>query len=76
MRVPPRSVLTTAFESQVDIHLVAEENQAWWETRATGNFAALPLQVQAVRRGGYVYGLVEAAVFKFPPFGRFDVPWV
>ena len=62
MRVPPRSILTTAFESSVDVHLVADENQAWWETHAMGNLAILPLQVHAVRRGGYVYGLVEAAV--------------
>ncbi len=61
MRIPPRSVLTTAFESPADIDLAAEENQGWWETRATGSLAALPLQVHAVRRGGYVYGLVEAA---------------
>lgn len=61
MRVPPRSVLTTAFESPANIYLVAEEDQCWWETRASGNLAALPLQVQAMRRGGYVYGLLEAA---------------
>ena len=61
MRVPQRSALMTAFESPVDIHLVAEEDQEWWETRATGNLGALPLQVHALKRGSYVYGIVEAA---------------
>lgn len=61
MRVPQRSALMTAFESPVDIHLVAEEDQEWWETRATGNLGALPLHVHALKRGSYVYGIVEAA---------------
>lgn len=60
MRVPQRSVLMSAFESPVDVHLIADEDQDWWETRAMGNLGTLPLHVHALKRGSYVYGLVEA----------------
>lgn len=61
MRVPRRSILTTAFESRTDISLRAIENQNWWETSGKGMLPGLPLQVDAVRRGGFVYGLLIAA---------------
>lgn len=60
MRIPRRSVLMQAFESSSEVDLVAIEDQGWWETSSSGFLPTLPLRVQAVRRGRYVYGLIEA----------------
>jgi hypothetical protein len=58
MRVPPSSVLTTAFNSPGDVALVADEDQDWWETSRSGALSSLGLRVEAMRRGRYVYGLL------------------
>ena len=58
MRVPNDSVLSNAYYSEVDITYQAEENQNWWETSKNGALSKLPISVQAVKRGRYVYGLV------------------
>ena len=59
MRVPKRSVLMQAFESPSDIDLEAEEDQDWWETSQSGRLSPMPIRVEAVRRGRFVYGLVS-----------------
>ena len=61
MRVPERSVLTQAYESEVDITLTADEDQSWWEASERGRLDALSLRVHAIRRGRFVYGLIAAA---------------
>ena len=58
MRVPPRSVLAEAFESSLDVTLNGRENQSWWETGEQGKLGSLPLRVQSIRRGRFVYGLI------------------
>jgi len=59
MRVPVRSVLTEAFDSNQDVTLDAQEDQSWWETSEEGTLRSLPLWVQAIRRGRFVYGLIK-----------------
>jgi hypothetical protein len=59
MRVPAHSVLAQAYASPIDVTLEAEENQAWWETSREGSLPDLPLRVQAIRRGRFVYGLIS-----------------
>jgi hypothetical protein len=61
MRVPTDSVLAAAYASMVDVELEADEDQSTWETSRSGALEALPIKVQAVRRGRFVYGLVAAA---------------
>lgn len=61
MRVPERSVLTSVFRSAVDATVTRAEDQDWWETSSEGALPALPLQVEASRRGSYVYGLISPA---------------
>jgi hypothetical protein len=58
MRVPADSVLSQAHASTVDATLGADEDQSWWETSRSGPLASLPIRVEAVRRGRYVYGLI------------------
>lgn len=61
MRVPPDSVLTRVWESPRDVNLEAYEDQAWWETSSNGRLPPLPIHVDAVRRGSFVYGLISPA---------------
>lgn len=61
MRVPERSVLTEVYRSAVDVVASRAENQDWWETSSAGALPSLPLLVEAVRRGLYVYGLISPA---------------
>ena len=61
MRVPPDSVLMRAFESPTDTTLSADEDQAWWETSREGPLPAVPVKVEAIRRGRFVYGLIVAS---------------
>ena len=61
MRVPEGSVLTRAFQSPRDVTLQATEDQAWWETSTGGSLPDLPLRVQAMRRGDFVYGIIAIA---------------
>jgi hypothetical protein len=57
IRVPARSVLAEAFDS--DVTLSALEDQGWWETSARGALGKLPIHVEAIRRGRFVYGLIS-----------------
>lgn len=59
MRVPPSSVLARAHESETDVILTGDEDQSSWETSRTGTLPPLPLRVEALRRGRYVYGLIS-----------------
>ena len=59
IRIPQRSVIYEAFESSEEVELSALENQAWWENSKIGRLPALPLDVQATRRGRFVYGLIR-----------------
>ena len=59
MRVPPDSALTKAYESTVDIHLQATENQSDWHTTTDGYLRPVIIGVEAIRRGGFVYGLIS-----------------
>lgn len=58
MRVPADSVLARAHASEDDLLLGADEDQSWWETSRGGSLAALPIRVEAARRGRYVYGVI------------------
>lgn len=68
MRVPANSILAKAFASDHDVTLIADEDQSWWETSEEGALAALPIRVEALRRGSYVYGLLS--VTRRPPTQR------
>ncbi|HYD51413.1 MAG TPA: hypothetical protein VEA99_02250 [Gemmatimonadaceae bacterium] len=59
MRVPADSVLAQAHASDLDVTLGADEDQEWWETSRGGALAPLPIRVEAVRRGRYVYGVIS-----------------
>lgn len=59
MRVPEQSVLTRVHETLGEVTLQADENQSWWETSSDGFLPALPVRVQATRRGAHVYGLIS-----------------
>lgn len=61
IRIPEDSVITQAFESPGSEDFCQRENQDWWETSKNGALPALPLRVQAARRGGFVYGLLQQA---------------
>ena len=62
IRIPLDSVITQAFESSSgDGDFRQLENQDWWETSKDGALPALPLHVQAARRGRFVYGLLQQA---------------
>ena len=61
IRVPSRSVISQAFEEADDVELRGRENQAWWENSTRGRLPELPLEVQATRRGSFVYGLIRPA---------------
>ena len=60
--VPQRSVICAAFESSEEVEIHARENQSWWEHSKIGRLPALPLDVQATRRGGFVYGLIRPEI--------------
>ena len=61
IRIPLNSVIAQAFESSGDEDFRQLENQDWWETSKNGALPALPLHVQATRRGRFVYGLLQQA---------------
>ena len=58
IRIPQQSVIYRAFESAEEVEFTAHENQAWWENSAVGGLPPLALDVQATRRGRFVYGLI------------------
>ena len=59
IRIPQQSVIYKAFESSEEVELRARENQAWWENSKVGSLPPLPLDVQATRRGRFVYSLIR-----------------
>lgn len=61
IRIPPNSVISQAFESSEDQDFRQLENQDWWATSKNGALPELQLQVQAARRGRFVYGLLQEA---------------
>ncbi len=58
MRVPKNSALSMAYHSDMEVVYQAKENQSWWETSKNGALPELPIMVQAVKRGNYIYGLI------------------
>lgn len=61
MRVPRGSVLREVYDGDYDTHMVRVENQSDWETTQAGSLPPLALRVEAIRRGRFVYGLVQKA---------------
>jgi len=59
MRVPATSVLHEAYQSSDDTMIRGSEDQADWETTEQGHLPQLPIEIEAVRRGRYVYGLIS-----------------
>ena len=62
MRVPAQSALARAFLNESDGLWVASEDQSWWGTSEKGLLPSLPLRVEALRRGRFVYGLISVRV--------------
>lgn len=59
MRVPDNSALSMAYYNATDnTSYQAEEDQSWWNTSKSGALPGLPINVQATRRGRFVYGLI------------------
>ena len=58
MRIPPASALSKAFGDIFASPHRGVENQADWEVSGRGSLTALGWQVEAVRRGPMVYGLL------------------
>lgn len=58
MRIPPASALSKAFGDIFARRHCGAENQADWEVSGRGSLTALGWQVEAVRRGPLVYGLL------------------
>ena len=58
MRVPQESILYQLFKDQFGDKLTAIENQKLWETSSSGHLSTLPINVEAIRRGSFVYGLI------------------
>jgi hypothetical protein len=58
MRIPPASALSKAFGDIFATRHCGVENQADWEVSGRGSLTALGWQVEAVRRGPLVYGLL------------------
>jgi hypothetical protein len=61
MRVPERSIIHRVFNSPIDAEKNAYENQNFWEASKQGSLPDLPLLVNAVRRGKFVYALITIA---------------
>jgi hypothetical protein len=59
MRVPATSALRKAHDSLGDTTVNALEDQGQWESTSAGQLARLPMRVEAIRRGTFVYGLIE-----------------
>lgn len=58
MRVPTTSILARAFADPLGVEWAGDENQSDWEVSGQGHLSAMPLRVQAVRRGPAVYGIL------------------
>jgi hypothetical protein len=59
MRVPPESSLYQTFKANVGSERVTSENQEIWEVSGYGNLPSLRWEVQSLRRGPAVYGLLK-----------------
>ena len=59
MRIPDSSIISRIFSSNIDLEDSALENQAMWETSREGQLEELPIFVNAIRRGQYVYVLMS-----------------
>jgi hypothetical protein len=62
MRVPAGSALSQVLLTEGGRTLVAAEDQSWWETSDKGPLPSLPLRVEAIRLGRFVYGLISVAM--------------
>jgi hypothetical protein len=58
MRIPPASAITKAFGDMLGNRYRGMEDQADWEVSGQGSLPTLVWQVEAVRRGPLVYGLL------------------
>jgi hypothetical protein len=58
MRIPPASAISKAFGDILGRRHCGMENQADWEVSGHGSLTTLDWQVEAVRRGPLVYGLL------------------
>lgn len=58
MRVPPGSVISRAFGDLLANRYSRIEDQAEWDVSGKGPLSALTWQVEAMRRGSLVYGLL------------------
>lgn len=59
IRVPRRSVLHEVHRSLVSQTRARVEDQSWWESSTRGAYPPLAIRVEATRRGGWVYGLIQ-----------------
>jgi hypothetical protein len=62
MRIPPASAISKAFEDLLARRFCGIEDQADWEVSGRGSLTVLGWQVEAVRRGPLVYGLLTNMV--------------
>jgi hypothetical protein len=70
MRVPVDSILARAFEENLGLERAASENQAMWEVSGHGNLPPLGWNVQSLRRGPAVYGILKPVEVSRPRFLR------
>lgn len=61
LRVPVRSVLFRVYQELLDGEYEAREDQAWWETSASGPLPRASLRVVSTRRGNFVHALIGVA---------------
>lgn len=66
MRVPAASALWRAFYETPGTECAANEDQSTWEVAGRGNLPKLPWGVQAIRRGGAVYGILKPSLKRIP----------
>jgi hypothetical protein len=59
MRIPSSCVLARVYAEDRDVTVAADEDQCEWETSRAGPLLSLPIHVEAVRRGRFVYGLIS-----------------
>jgi hypothetical protein len=61
MRVPLASALFQAFQENTGFERAASENQEMWEVSGHGSLPPLRWNVQSLRRGPAVYGIIKPA---------------
>jgi hypothetical protein len=67
MRVPPASAISRAFGDLLANRYCGMEDQADWEVSGQGSLSALVWQVEAMRRGSVVYGLLSSMTVRSCP---------